>query len=68
MFGKTDLANFSSAGDFLNKFWQRYEEKAMIDIQGKKRDKAQTPDAVARAEEDRKKILQGLKMVKGYFV
>ena len=68
MFGKTDLANFSSAGDFLNKFLQRYEEKAMIDIQGKKRDKAQTPDAIARAEEDRKKILQGLKMVKGYFV
>ena len=40
----------------------------MIDIQGKKRDKAQTPDAIARAEEYRKKILQGLKMVKGYFV
>lgn len=67
MFGKGDLKNFTSAQDFLNKFWQRYEEKAMIDVQGKKRDKAQTPDAIARAENDRAKILQGLEMVKGYF-
>jgi hypothetical protein len=67
MFGKGDLKNFMSAQDFLNKFWQRYEEKAMIDIQGKKRDKAQTPDAIARADNDRTKILQGLEMVKGYF-
>lgn len=67
MFGQGDLKNFSSAQDFLNKFWQRYEEKAMIDVQGKKRDKAQTPDAVARAENDKKKILQGLDTVRGYF-
>jgi hypothetical protein len=67
MFGKTDLAGFTNSADFLNKFWQRYQEKAMIDIQGKKRDKAQTPDAIARADNDRKKILQGLKMVQGYF-
>lgn len=67
MFGKGDLAKYSSADDFLNKFYQRYEEKAMIDVQGKKRDKAQTPAAVARAESDRQKILQGLEKVKGYF-
>lgn len=67
MFGKADLSNFSSAQDFMNKFWQRYEEKAMIDINGKKRDKAATPDAIARADMDRQKILQGLEQVKGYF-
>jgi hypothetical protein len=67
MFGKGDLKNFTSAQDYLNKFWARYEEKAMIDIQGKKRDKAQTPDAIARADADRTKIQQGLDMVRGYF-
>ena len=67
MFGKGDLQNFNSAQDFMNKFWQRYEEKAQIDIAGKKRDKAQTPDAIARANADREKIQKGLDMVKGYF-
>lgn len=67
MFGQGDLVNFDSAKDFVSKFWQRYEEKAMIDIAGKKRDKAQTPDAIARANADREKILKGLEMVKGYF-
>lgn len=67
MFGKGDLKNFSSAADFLNKFWQRYQEKAMIDVAGKKRDKAQTPAAIARAESDKQKILQGLETVQGYF-
>ena len=67
MFGQGDLSNFSSAQDFIRKFWTRYQEKAMIDVAGKKRDKAQTPDAIARADNDRKKILQGLDMVKGYF-
>jgi hypothetical protein len=67
MFGQGDLAGFSSAGDFLQKFVQRYEEKAQIDIAGKKRDKAATPEAVARAEQGRQKIQQGLDQVKGYF-
>ena len=67
MFGQGALENYSSASDFLNKFWARYEEKAMIDIAGKKRDKAATPSAIARAEADRAKILQGLETVKGYF-
>jgi hypothetical protein len=67
MFGQGALSNFSSAQDFLNKFISRYEEKAMIDVQGKKRDKAQTPDAIARANADKEKILKGLEMVKGLF-
>lgn len=67
MFGTGELSRFNSANDFINDFWKRYEEKAMIDINGKKRDKAQTPSAIARAESDRQKIQQGLDMVRGYF-
>lgn len=67
MFGKGDLAKWSNADEFLNSFIGRYEEKAMIDIQGKKRDKAETPEAIARAEQDRQKIQQGLDIVKGMF-
>ena len=67
MFGKGDLNDFANAQDFVNKFWERYKEKAFIDIAGKKRDKAQTPDAIARAQADREKIMQGLAQVKGYF-
>ena len=67
MFGQGNLQAFSSADDFLTKFLQRYQEKAEIDINSKKRDKAQTPDAVARAEADRQKVLSGLEMVKGLF-
>ena len=67
MFGQGDLANFTSAQDFTNKFWQRYYDKAMLDVNSKKRDKAETPQAVARAESDRQKVLQGLATVKGYF-
>lgn len=67
MFGKGDLAKFSSADDFLTQWMDRYEEKAMLDVNAKKRDKAETPEAKARAESDRKKVLQGLEMVKGLF-
>ena len=67
MFGHGDFANFTDAQDFINKFWQRYNEKAQIDIAGKKRDKATTPDAIARAKSDREKIQQGLDMVQGLF-
>jgi hypothetical protein len=67
MFGQGDLSNFSSADDFIQKFVQRYEEKAMSDVVAKKRDKAATPEARARAEQDRQKVLSGLETVKGYF-
>ena len=67
MFGRSDLAKFSSADDFLAQWMNRYEEKAMLDVAAKKRDKAETPEAKARAESDRKKVLQGLEMVKGLF-
>jgi hypothetical protein len=67
MFGRGSLANFSNAQDFLNKFITRYTEKAMIDVQGSKRDKASTPEAQERARQDREKILSGLNTVTQYF-
>ena len=67
MFTQGDLAGFLSGKDFIQKFWQRYEAKAMEDVNSKKRDKAETPQAIARADQDRQKVLQGLETVRGYF-
>lgn len=67
MYGKGDLANYSSAEDFLNKFKEVYRAKAEKDINANKRDKAETPEAKARAEDDRQKIAKGLEMVMGIF-
>ena len=67
MYGKKDLAGFVDANDFLDKFMQRYEGKAQGDVNSAKRAKAETPEAKARAEADRQKVLTGLEMVKGLF-
>ena len=67
MYGRGDLTNFDGAEDFLHKFLARYEEKAMLDVNAKKRDKATTPEAQARAEQDRAKVLQGLEYAKKFF-
>jgi hypothetical protein len=67
MFGKGNLSGFTNAQNFMSRFAQRYEEKAMEDINAKKRDKAETPEAKARAAADRAKVQQGLNMVKGLF-
>ena len=67
MFDQGDLAKYGSAEGFLDAFKQGYTEKAMKDIESDKRSKATTPEAKARAEDDRKKIKQGLDMVLGLF-
>jgi hypothetical protein len=67
MFGQGSLTQFANAADFLNRFLTRYEEKAIIDINAAKRDKAETPEAKARAAEDKAKVQQGLNMVKSLF-
>jgi hypothetical protein len=67
MFGKGHLEAYNGADDFLNKFLQHYTAKAEKDINASKRDKAETPEAKARAEDDKQKISQGLKMVQGLF-
>jgi len=67
MFGQGILAKFSNADDFLNRFIQRYTEKAEIDINAAKRDKATTPEAKDRAEADKQAVRKGLQMVQGLF-
>lgn len=61
------LGKYNSADDFLSQFINNYEAKAMKDVNATKRDKAETPQAKARAEDDKQKVLSGLDMVKGYF-
>ena len=67
MYGRGDLADYASADDFVNKFKQIYTQKAEKDINAAKRDKAETPEAKARADADRKKVADGLKLVMGMF-
>ena len=67
MYGKGDLSNYSSSDEFIRSFKELYIKKAEKDIGAAKRDKAETPEAKARAEDDRKKVAQGLKMVLGLF-
>lgn len=67
LYGKGILSKFHDANDFLSAFLERYTQKAMIDIEGKKREKATTPEAVARAQADKDAILSGLNRVKAMF-
>lgn len=67
MYGKRALAQYTDENDFLTKFFDRYSEKAHNEVTKAKRDKASTPDAIARAEDDKKKVMSGLKMVKSLF-
>lgn len=68
MYGKGDLSSYSTANDFISKFWELYQAKAVKDIEAKKRDKAITPEAKARAEADKEKIIKGLEYVRKAFV
>lgn len=67
MYGKGDLANYADANDFISSFKELYTQKAVKDINAAKRDKAETPEAKARAEDDKRKVAQGLEMVMGLF-
>ena len=67
LFGQGDLANYSSADDFITRFVQQYRAESEEEMASAKRDKASTPAAIARAEADREKIRTGLDTVMGYF-
>ncbi len=67
MYRQGDLANYADANDFIQRFQEVYTAKAEKDIASTKRDKAETPQAIARAEDDRKKVAQGLEKVLGMF-
>jgi len=67
MYGKGDLVNYADSSDFINKFIEIYTQKAEKDINAAKRNKAETPEARSRADADRKKVAQGLEVVKKLF-
>lgn len=67
MFGKGSLSDYSGAEDFIGRFKDIYTGKAEADINNPKRDKAETPEAKARAEADREKVRSGLEKVLGMF-
>ena len=67
LYGKGILQNYHSAQEFLDAFIEAYTTKVQTEIASKKRDKAATPEAIARAEQDKQVIQQGLDTVISYF-
>lgn len=64
LMGKGVLQYYTSAEQFLNKFWQQYEAKAEAEINNPKRLKAETPAAKARAQRDIDSIRKGLEHIR----
>ena len=56
-----------SSDEFIDRFINRYTEKAETDINSAKRNKAETPQAIARANSDREKVQKGLELVTNLF-
>lgn len=67
LYGRGILERYSSAENFIQAFVETYRAKVQNEIASKKRDKAATPDAIARADHDREVIQQGLDTVLSYF-
>lgn len=67
MYGKGTLSEFKNYDDFINEFLKNYEGKAMAAVHAKKREKAESPEAIARAQADKESITNGLEKVKGMF-
>lgn len=67
LYGLGDLTRYQSEDQFLDEFLRQYEAKAVKDLGSAKRDKASTPETVARAERDRNSIQSGLNYVKKLF-
>lgn len=67
LYGLGDLTSYKSEDQFLDEFLRQYEAKAVKDLGSAKRDKASTPETIARAERDRNSIQSGLNYVKKLF-
>lgn len=67
MFGHGDLIKYTNTKDFIDAFALLYIKKANADLTSSKRDKATTPLALQRAEQDRDNVTQGLYNVLGKF-
>jgi hypothetical protein len=67
MYGKGILSTFKDKNDFLQKFLNHYESKAIAAAEASKFEKATTKDAQLRAKETKDKIYKGLETVKNMF-
>lgn len=67
MYGKGILSTFKDKNDFLQKFLNHYENKAIAAAEASKFEKATTKDAQLRAKETKDKIYKGLETVKNMF-
>lgn len=67
MYGKFVLKEYSNKNEFLSRFLEIYELKAINTINSSKYDKAQTQSAIEKAFTSRSKVAYGLEIVKGMF-
>lgn len=67
MYGRFNLKGFTGAQDFVAKFLQHYEGKAAEAMAATKFDKAETPDAKARAQDAKDKLAQGVQLIRKLF-
>jgi len=67
MYGKGALSKFNNAQAFITAFINAYTAKANAELNSNKRNKAHTPEAIARAKHELEVIQQGLEMVQSYF-
>ena len=67
MYGRHVLSNFVDQEDFIQKFLTHYIGKANDAASATKFDKAETPDAIARAKDTKDKIVKGVELVTRMF-
>ena len=67
MYGRFNLSRFSNQQEFIEAFLQHYEKKTMDAVASTKFDKAATPQAIARAEDAKSKLTQGLEQIRSMF-
>jgi hypothetical protein len=68
LYGHGPLDKYKSAEQFVNKFVETYTAKAEKELDNKKRDSAETPEAKQRATADLEKIRTGLAKVRTLFL
>jgi hypothetical protein len=63
MYGKANLAEFSSANDFINAFVENFTNRLQKSINSTKFDKAQSPEARKKAQDTKDKLQYGIDYV-----
>lgn len=67
MYGKANLREYSNTQDFINAFLNTFTEKLQTAINSTKFDKAQSPEAVKKAQETKDKLQFGIDYITSLF-